>query len=492
MQNLKEKPSENYIIKDRKAKLGKLKELGLDPYPAVTSRNTSCKSFLDNFEKLKGKEVIVAGRIRAKRGHGKISFIDIQDEGGNIQIIAMANNMGKNFDLVKLLDMGDFLEVSGKVILSKTNAKSIEASAFKILSKSIRPLPEKRKGLSDIEERYRRRYLDLLSHPEIAELFRKKSKFISSIREFLSSEGFLEVETPILEAIPGGADANPFKTKHDVLDMNFYLRISPELHLKRLIVGGYDKVFEIGRLFRNEGVSTQHLQEFTNMEFYWAYSEYEELMKFTEKFFEKILMQTFGTLDFSWKGKKFSFKSPIKRLDYVEAFKAETGIYLDKVKDAKELHELVKKLKLKDIDPKLNYGRLVDAVYKRTVRPKIVGPVFLINHPVEISPLAKKHRSMPGRVERMQMVLLGAEVVNSWSELNDPEEQRMRFEEQMKMRKEGDGEAQMMDEDYVRALEYGMPPTSGFGLGLDRIFTFLSGQESIRDVVFFPMVRKEE
>lgn len=484
-----EQKDENYIVKDRQNKLKKLGDLGIEAYPAVSNKSKDVSEVLKDFTKLKGKKVVLAGRVRAKRGHGKLSFMDIEDGTGRIQGLLKADALGENFDLVELIDIGDFVEVEGIATLSKRGEKSIEAKKLKLLSKSIRPLPEKREGLKDPEERYRKRYLDLISNPETKELFVKRAKFIEAVRQFMVKHGFFEVETPVLETVPGGADANPFTTHHDALDNDFYLRISLELHLKRLIVGGFDKVFEIGRVFRNEGISTQHLQEFTMMECYWAYADYEELMKFVEEMYTNSAKEVFGTLDFEWQGKKFSMKGPWKKVDYVEIFKKETGIDLDKIKDKKELRKAVKKLKLEDIDLKLNYGRLVDQVYKRLVRPKLKGPLFLINHPIEISPLAKKHRKLPGRVERFQVLLLGAEVGNAFSELNDPVDQRARFEEQMKMRKSGDAEAQMMDEEYVTALEYGMPPTGGFGVGIDRLFMYLAGKDSIRDVVFFPMVR---
>ncbi|MEM4267141.1 MAG: lysine--tRNA ligase, partial [Candidatus Nanoarchaeia archaeon] len=334
--------------------------------------------------------------------------------------------------------------------------------------------------------------LDLISNQEIKKLFQKRAEFIKNIRNFLNEQGFLEVETPVLEEIPGGADANPFKTHHDALNTDLFLRISLELHLKRLLVGGYEKVYEIGKVFRNEGISTQHLQEFTMLEFYQAYSDYEEMMKLTEKMYTEIIKKTFNTLEFNFENKKISFKTPWKRIEYYDIIKKETGIDLEKVKTKQELVKEIEKRNIgQGIDLNLGKGRIIDQLYKKHVRPKITGPIFLINHPVEVSPLAKPHRKLQGRVERFQVIINGIETTNAFSELNDPIEQRKRFEEQMKLRQEGDKEAQMLDENFLEALEVGMPPAAGNGMGIDRLFMILTGQESIRDVVFFPMMRPE-
>ncbi|MFH1210990.1 MAG: lysine--tRNA ligase, partial [archaeon] len=433
-----------------------------------------------------------AGRIVSIRAMGKASFATIQDQTGKVQFYIREDEVDNYETFQKATDIGDIAGIEGTVFRTKMGEITIDTKKFTILAKSLRPLPEKWHGLQDKEIRYRKRFLDLICNQEIKELFIKRTEFIKNIRNFLDQEGFLEVETPVLEEIPGGADANPFKTHHDALNTDLYLRIALELHLKRLLVGGYEKVYEIGKVFRNEGISTQHLQEFTMLEFYQAYADYEEMMKFTEKLYTEIIKKTFNKLEFEFEQKKISFKTPWEKIDYYELMKKETGIDLEKTKTKQQLVEEIEKKNLgQGIDLNTGKGRIIDQLYKKHARPKITGPAFLINHPTEVSPLAKPHRKLEGRVERFQVIIQGIETTNAFSELNDPIDQRKRFEEQAKLREAGDKEAQMLDENFLEALEVGMPPAAGNGMGIDRLFMILTGQESIRDTVIFPMMRPE-
>ena len=484
------------INDERDVRINKLKLLqkaGINPFPTTAERSHHIGDVIADFKKLSNKEKVVSvvGRIRLLRRHGGSTFARIQDESGTIQLFFNKKIVGeKEYKLLKEIDVADFLAITGPCFTTKTKEKTIQVQSFQLISKSLRPLPDKFHGLKDEEYRYRHRYVDLIVNEDVRELFRKRSHFVQSLRSFLSDHGFLEVETPVLEHIPGGAEAEPFITHHNSLDIDLYLRISLELHLKRLTVGGYEKIYEIGKVFRNEGVSTQHLQEFTMMEFYWAYANNEMLMKFVEKMYQYIIKTTFGTLNINSHGHKLNFSGKWPRLDYRTLFLDKSGIDLSKVRTADQLKKAIKAKKIKiSIDKSSGYGRLVDQVYKKVVRPDLIQPSFLINHPVEISPLAKRHDTDENIVERHQVLILGAEVGNGFSELNDPIDQRSRFEDQMKLREAGDKEAQMIDEDYIEALEHGMPPTGGFGVGIDRLFMILSDQPSVRDVVFFPTMR---
>ncbi len=486
------------LRQNRIKKLEEIKALSINPYPAKAERTNTCQEVIDNFEKLKDQQNILVGRIFLFRPFGKATFAQIGDESAKIQVYFKEENLKKDYDLVKKLDIGDFIQVSGKLFLTKTNEKTLQVSEVKLLTKSILPLPEKFHGLKNEEERYRKRYLDLICNKNTFDLFKKRTQFVNSIRSFMQDSGFMEVETPTLEHIPGGADATPFTTHHNSLDLDLYLRISLELHLKRLIVGGYEKIFEIGKVFRNEGISTQHLQEFTLMEYYWAYANWEDLIGFTENFYTKIINDTFGTLKIKYtclpagrKTQVLDFTAPWKQYDYTELIKEKTGIDLDKANTYEKLIEEIRAKKI-DVENVIGYGRLVDNLYKKTVRPSLIQPCFLINQPVAISPLAKKNEENQNTTQRLQVLIAGSELGNGFSELNDPLDQRQRFEEQAKLRREGDTEAQMMDEDFVESLEYGMPPTAGFGVGIDRLFAILTNSENIRDVIFFPLMRPEK
>lgn len=472
-------------------KLKKITEMGINPYPAKSKRTHYIKEALEKFSDLSDKKenVFFTGRIRSLRTHGALSFLDLEDQSGKMQLFLQKDKLGEEkYDFIKNLDIGDFIEANGVLFVTQKGQQTLEVADYKILMKSLLPLPEKWHGLQDEETRYRKRYLDLIMNSETKNLFIKRTEFVKNIRDFLNTNGYMEVETPVLESVPGGAEAEPFVTHHNRLDIDFFLRISLELHLKRLLVGGFEKIYEIGRVFRNEGISTQHLQEFTMLEFYWAYADYEQLMDFVEKFYTTIIEKTFGTLEIPYRGQILNFKSPWPRVDYREIIIKEAGINIDDYPTKEEMQELVKTKGIKP-DPAAGRGRLIDQLYKKLVRPNLFQPCFLINHPIDISPLSKKKEGEDNRVERLQVLIAGAEIGNGFSELNDPIDQRERLMRQEELRQAGDKEAQMIDEDFIEALEYGMPPTAGFGVGIDRLLMVLTDQESIRDVVFFPMMK---
>ncbi|MCL4353055.1 lysine--tRNA ligase [Patescibacteria group bacterium] len=475
---------EEYNLKEiRLEKLKKLRELGINPYPPSFDKKQTIADCL----KSSGKTVKTAGRIFSYREHGNIAFADLKDDSGKIQIFFQKKLLGETFKNLKLLDIGDYIGVEGEVVKTTAGEISISPISFTLLTKSLLPLPSEWFGLKDIETRLRKRYLDLLFNPDLKDIFRKKAVFWQSIRKYLVEKGFLEVENPALEPIPGGADARPFITHHNALDIDLYLRISLELYQKRLLVGGYEKVFEIGKVFRNEGVDSEHLQDYTQMEFYWAYANYEDLMIMLEDMYKKVTKETFGTLKIKSQGQEIDWGRKWEKVDYFEAFKKATGIDLNDV--SKE--ELLKKARELRLSPEENLGkgRLIDLIYKKRVRPFIIQPTFLINHPVEVSPLAKRDPKNPNKVQRLQILAYGSELGNGFSELNDPIDQRKRFEEQARLRKAGDEEAQMMDTDFVEALEYGMPPAAGFGLS-ERLFAFLVDMP-MREAVFFPPLRSK-
>jgi lysyl-tRNA synthetase, class II len=470
-------------------KLEQLKQQGIDPYPVKANRSHTVFQVLEGFDELSQskKSVMLSGRIRSIRTHGKLAFFDLEDQTGKIQLLLREEVLGKDFGLIDLLDIGDFLEASGTLSLSKTGQKTLEAASIKLLSKSLRPLPAEHFGLKDLETRLRKRYVDLAINPETRDLFVKKSIFWKTIRRFMEAQGFMEVELNVLEQVPGGAEAEPFITHHNALDKDFYLRISLELPLKKLIVGGFEKVFEIGRIFRNEGISTEHLQDYMQMEFYWAYAEYDELMQMTQKLYQEIIQNVTGGLKTIYDGKEIDWSGDWPKVRYFDIFKEKTGLDLNSVSED-ELRDYAKKENIK-IEDNQGKGRLIDLIYKKKVRPGLVQPCFLINPPVEIEPLAKKDPNNPKEVQRMQILAGGTELGKGFTELNDPIDQRERFEAQMKLREAGDAEAQMLDEDFVEALEYGMPPTAGFGLS-ERLFAVIM-DKSVRETVFFPPMKDE-
>ncbi|MCD5396180.1 MAG: lysine--tRNA ligase [Candidatus Pacebacteria bacterium] len=479
------------IRKIREKKLKALRKLGIDLYPISAKRTHTIKEALANFSKLQKskKEIILVGRIKNKRKHGQISFVDIENGEGKIQVVFKKDILGERgyefFD--EYFDIGDFVEVRGTLFETKTKEKSILVSDYKILAKSLRPLPEKWHGLKDIEERYRKRYLDLIFNKDVKEKFILRFKIIQAIREFLINEGFIEVETPILQPIYGGAKARPFKTHLNALNLDLYLRIAPELYLKRLLVGGFEKVFEIGRVFRNEGIDKHHNPDFTILEFYWAYADYKQLMKFCEKMFEYVLKKVFGKTTIEYQGKTIKFKPPFERLDFFQLFKKETGI------DLKEIHPDALKKEAEKLGIKIEKGEglaeIADKIYKKTFREKLIQPTFIIHHPYGAFPLAKCYPKDPEKLANFQLIVAGWELVNAFSELNDPEEQRKRFGEQEKMYRAGFKEAQRIDYDFLEALEYGMPPAAGFGMGIDRFVAILTNSKTLREVILFPTMK---
>jgi lysyl-tRNA synthetase class 2 len=476
------------IVKERKRKLQQLKDQGVDPYPARVKRTHTLAEALKNFTKFKSKKLTVVGRIMSLRDQGNIIFADLRDGSGRMQVILAKKTTAEFTQLKKTADIGDFLEVTGTTLKTARGEKSVQAKNARIISKSMLPLPSEHYGLEDPETILRKRYLDSILSEETRELFVKKSAFWKNTREFLLKEGFLEVETPVLEATPGGAEAEPFKTHHNALDEDFYLRISLEIALKKMIVGGYEKVFEIGRIFRNEGIDAEHLQDYTQLEFYWAYADYTQLMKFVRGLYLHAIKKTFGTTKFERDGKKIDWAKPWKAVSYCDAFKKENK--LDPLTcTLDDLRERATELGIK-YEKFAEKGRLIDLIYKKTVRPKLIEPSFLIDPPVFIEPLAKRSSKNPFIVERFQVMAFGTELGKGFSELNDPADQLARFEEQMKLREKGDAEAQRLDEEFIEALSYGMPPTAGFGVS-ERLFAVLAGRP-IRETVYFPPMKRKK
>lgn len=474
---------DNSLRQMRIEKLQKLKELGINPYPATTKRTHTIVQALSH----EGQTVAITGRMMSYREHGNIAFADLQDESGKMQIFFQKKLLGDSFKNLHLLDLGDFIQVEGEVGRTIAGEISVIPTSWQLLTKSLLPIPNEHFGLKDEEIRLRKRYLDLLMHQDLRETFHKKTIFWQAMRDFLVKKGFLEVETPVLQPIPGGADARPFITHHFAQDMELYLRISLELPLKRLLVGGFEKVFEIGRIFRNEGIDAEHLQDYTQLEFYWAYANYNELMDFIQEMYQSVIQMTFGTLKTKWQGHEIDWSGNWERKDYTQLLNEHWGIETEKI-SIEDLYKLAEKLGVK-VEPNLGKGRLLDYIYKKTIRPKLLQPMFVINHPVEVEPLAKRLEQDFDKVQRMQVLAMGSELGKGFSELNDPLDQRERFEEQMKLREAGDEEAQMMDQDFVEALEYGMPPAAGFGIS-ERLFAMLV-DKPVREMVFFPTMKPE-
>jgi len=480
------------IKKNRLKKLKAIESAGFLAFPGQTKRTHRCIEAINGFEKIvkTKKEIILAGRILSLREHGSLVFCHISDGSGKIQILLKKDQLGDkgyNFFLENF-DIGDFIEIRGVLFKTKKGEKTLEVSDYKILTKSLLPLPEKWHGLQDIEERFRKRYLDLLFNEEIKQKFFLRSKIIKELRNILDSEGFLEVETPILQPIYGGATAKPFKTHLNALDIDLYLRISPELYLKRLLVGGFEKVYEIGKCFRNEGIDKAHNPDFTMLEFYWAYADYKELMKFTEKIITSLLKKLFNSLKISYQGKDLNFNPPWLRVEYYDLFKKYLNIDLEEL-NVDGLKKKAEKIGLKD----LRGGKfeIADEVFKKTIRPKIEYPTFIINYPAEAFPLAKPLDKNPKKSASFQLVVMGMELIKAFSELNNPILQTERFKKQEKIFKEGFEEAQRMDKDFITALEYGMPPAAGFGMGIDRLVILLTDSYALREVILFPTMKSK-
>ena len=490
------------ILQTKLEKLQQVKDFGMDPYPEKSQRDFKNTEVLEKFDEIGNKKIAILGRIRSLRPMGGSAFAHIEDESGKMQLFFNKANMPEElFSLfVKSADLGDFIQVTGELFKTKTEEKSLKVTDWKMLSKNIRPIPTEHFGIKDEEELLRRRYLDLMTNSETRELFRKKNIFWQTVRNSLMKEGFLEVQNPVFEHTPGGAEAEPFITHHNALDYDFYMRISLELALKRLLVGGYEKVFEIGRVFRNEGVDREHLQEYDSMEFYAAYWDLKKGMKFSEKMFKTIVQKVTGNLvteydpvksdksDNGAGGEKIDWNKKFPIVDYFEAFKNETGINLKTNVSVEILRTKADELGIK-YEKNYGKGRMIDTIYKKTIRQKLVQPCFLVGHPLEVSPLAKNDPKKSKKVLRFQIVAGRSELCNAFAELNDPIEQKRRFEEQMKLREAGDSEAQMIDEDFVEALEYGMPPAFGFGFS-ERLFAFIMNK-SVRECVTFPPVKEK-
>ncbi|MCB9802621.1 lysine--tRNA ligase [Candidatus Nomurabacteria bacterium] len=485
----------NDEYQQRLLKLARLRENKLNPYPSQSSKKAQISDFLTDFESLaeNKKKVVLAGRIRSLRLQGGSAFLHFEDESGKVQAFVRKDNLGdENYQEFKdNYDLGDFVEITGTAFETKTKEPTVLAESVKILSKTLLPLPDKHAGLKDPDLRFRKRYLDLLANSEVKDVFKLRTAIIKNIREYFDQVGFVEVDTPILQTVAGGATAAPFITHHKALDIDLYLRVAPELYLKRLIIGGYEQVYEIARCFRNEGIDHQHNPEFTQIEFYWAYKDYLFLMDFIEKFFEQLVKKVNGgSLKVKNGDDVIDFTTPYPRVDFKEALDKALKIDIDQTSD-QELGKIAKDAKL-PVDKSWGRGKLLDELYKKFVRAKMIQPHFIINHPLELSPLAKKIVDRPNYVERFQLVVKTAEVCNAFSELNDPIDQEERFKEQQRLKDGGDDEAQGADADFVEALKHGMPPTAGLGMGIDRLVMLLGNVENIKEVIFFPTMRPKE
>ncbi len=491
----------NVLIKRRFEELNELKAKGFEPFAYSYDVNSSAEDVKKNFKEDEKRVVRIAGRIMAIRRMGKASFAHLQDHTGRIQIYLRKDDIGDSYDAFKLLDIGDIIGIEGFVFKTKSGEISVHTTSMSLLSKTLRPLPIAKETVdeqgnkivhdqfTDKELRYRQRYVDLVVNSEIQATFIKRSKIVSTMRSFLDSNGYLEVETPILQPLYGGAAAKPFTTHHNALDTTLYLRIADELYLKRLIVGGFNGVYEISKDFRNEGMDRTHNPEFTMMELYVPYKDYEWMMQFVEKMIHQICTKVFNKVDFEYEERQINFNPPWKRVSMVDALKEKTGLDILEV-SVDDLKSTAKRLGI-DIKGLEAKGKLIDEIFSAVVQPELIQPTFVIDYPLELSPLAKKHRSKPGLVERFEGYVAGREICNAFSELNDPIDQRERFEGQVKAREAGDEEAHQIDEDFIRALEYGMPPTAGLGIGIDRLVMLLTNQSSIRDVIFFPQMKPE-
>ena len=490
-QNNQNKNNGGDLLKVRRDKLAELQAAGNDPYMVNTSaRDTLNKDISDNFEKYENQTVTIAGRIMSKRGKGKVMFMDVYDRTGKMQVFAKFDDLGEEtYKGLKKWDIGDIMECTGFIFKTKMGEVSVHATGVKLLSKSLLPLPEKYHGLKDVDLRYRQREVDLIMNPEVKETFIKRGKIVSTIRNIMDSKGFVEIETPTLNTIPGGASARPFVTHHNTLDIDMYMRIATEIPLKRLIIGGMERVYEIGRIFRNEGMDPRHNPEFTTIELYQAYTDYNGMMDITEELINKSCMAVNGTEDITYGDYEISLKAPFKRITMIDAVKEQTGVdFGEFMGDTEKAKEVAKELKL-EVKPTDTWGNVLAEAFDEYVEDKLIQPTFVIDYPVEISPLTKRKKDNPLLVERFEIFVAGGELANAYTELNDPIDQRGRFEHQMMLRENGDEEANMIDEDFLTAMEYGMPPTGGMGMGIDRLVMLLTNSQTIRDVIAFPTMK---
>jgi lysyl-tRNA synthetase class 2 len=489
----------NDLMKERFLKLGALKSGGRNPWPndqAPGWTNASARAAASALspEEMSARpiRVDVAGRVMGLRRFGKAAFLVLSDRSGRLQAYMKKDHLGEEaYELfLKSVDAGDIVWVEGPLFLTRTGELTVEAARFRLLTKAIRPLPEKWHGLSDIETRYRQRYVDLIVNEDVREIFRRRARIVSFVRSFLASRDFLEVETPMMQTVAGGATARPFVTHHNALDMDLYLRIAPELYLKRLLVGGFERVFEINRNFRNEGIDTQHNPEFTMVEFYQAYATYEDMMALTEEMLSSLATELFGAPKFTYQGETVDFTPPWERLTVAQAAARHGGFPVERLSDETFLRGTAAGLGIKDATT-ASPGSLLVAIYEEVAEREIAGPTFVTEYPIDVSPLSRRNDERPGIVDRFELIVRGREIANAFSELNDPVDQRARFDEQLRKRERGDEEAHFMDEDYLRALEHGMPPAAGEGIGIDRLVMLLTDSPSIRDVILFPQLRKE-
>ena len=490
------KKSTTEIISNKWDEIEELKREGIDPFGHSFFRTHKIKDLIENNKDLQIGEcgqgkVSIAGRLMALRTHGKAIFANVEDISGRIQIYIKSNKIGENaFKLFSKIGIGDILGLSGLIFKTRTGEVTIFVEEFVLLCKSVRNLPEKWHGLKDVEIRYRKRYLDLMVNPSVREIFIKRSKVVQSIRNFLDNRGFLEVETPIMQPIPGGATARPFITHHNALHRDFYLRIAPELYLKRLLVGGLEKVYELSRNFRNEGISTKHNPEFTMLELYEAYGDYYSMMQITEELIVYILKNVLGSLEIEYRGNKIDFTPPWKRISMYNAIEDAVGIRVDKI-SPKDFNKVVKKYNL-NIKGSINRCEIINELFEKFIEPNLIQPTFVIDYPLELSPLSKQKKDNPELVERFELFVSSMELANAFTELNDPAEQERRFEEQVAKKEAGDMESHFMDKDYVEALEYGMPPAGGLGIGIDRLMMLLANSDSIKEVILFPQLKSKE
>jgi lysyl-tRNA synthetase class 2 len=493
LENNQELQDLNEILKVRRSKLSELQKNNKDPFKNVKYDVTnSTKYIVDNFESLEGQSVSIAGRLMSKRGMGKAGFCDVQDRDSKIQIYVRIDEIGEeSYEDFKKFDIGDIVGVKGEVFKTHKGEISVKVKEIKLLSKSLQPLPEKWHGLKDMDLRYRQRYVDLIVNPEVRNTFIVRSNIIKSIRKFLDERGFLEVDTPLLNTIPGGAAAKPFITHHNTLDIDLYLRIAPELYLKRLIVGGLEKVYEMGRMFRNEGMSIKHNPEFTLMEVYEAYNDYKGMMELTENLISNVAREVLGTTKINYQGQEVDLAPPWNRMTMIEAVKKFTGIDFDEIKDDEEARSVAKEKKL-HMQGNMSKGEILNLMFEEFVEENLVQPTFILDYPVEVSPLTKRKPDRPELTERFELFITSREMANAYSELNDPIDQKERFMNQMKKREAGDEEANMLDEDFLNALEYGMPPTGGLGIGVDRLIMLLTDSYSIRDILLFPTMKPRD
>jgi len=482
----------NELLLVRRKKLEELREREIDPFGTKFDRTHRAHEIMDRFDEFENTQVTIAGRIMAKRNMGKATFVHIQDVSGRIQVYVRVNEVGdEQYELFTHFDIGDIIGVSGKVFKTQRGEISVWANEITLLAKSLRPLPEKWHGLKDVELRYRQRYVDLIVNPEVKDVFILRSKIIRAIRNYLDKLGFLEVETPMMHPIAGGAAARPFTTHHNTLDMDLYLRIAPELYLKRLLVGGLEMVYELNRTFRNEGISTKHNPEFTMLELYQAYADYQDMMDLTEKLVSSVAYEVLGTMKIEYEGQAIDLTPPWNRIPMLEAIKQHTGVDFTRITDGSQAQEAAKKLDL-NVEIGASRGNIINQVFEEFVEPKLIQPTFITDYPIEISPLAKRKSEDPAYTYRFEAFIYAREMANAFSELNDPIDQEQRFRKQVEKRAAGDDEAHQMDEDYVNALEYGMPPAGGLGIGIDRLVMLLTNSSSIRDVLFFPQMKPRD